>query len=200
MLLQLHCHLPSRHFLIPKFPCVGLLLAFGFIASFVRSPLQRVAPGLIVHADSVELRPQSSGILAEFFVTYGQRVTKDQPIARLENSKLVDELDAKRIELQISHERAVHFQVQQKFADMQAEQSKLAALQRECDLLSKKVAALTIMAPQDGTFISSRLGRIYGDFVTESTVVGYIADPSKLQAEVSITQEDVERFCKQDCQ
>ncbi len=168
--------------------------ALLIVAALVPTPFHRAAPGLITFANSQEIHSGTSGILVEHLVKYGETVKQGQPLARLSNPKLVDEYEQKRIQVAMAQEKSLHLTAESKIAEMQAEQSRVESLSRELRILAKQVESLTITAPCDGVFISNSFDRMTGDFIMEQHVLGIIADPTKLAVEMSVAQQDIDRF------
>jgi multidrug efflux pump subunit AcrA (membrane-fusion protein) len=82
-------------------------------------------------------------------------------------------------------------QYQQLLAEQDAERAHLARSQEKMRYLKSVAASLRLEAPIDGTIVTSDLSRSVGRYFEEGDIIFEVANPKRLEAELSIPEQDM---------
>ncbi|WP_018184046.1 efflux RND transporter periplasmic adaptor subunit [Kaistia granuli] len=132
---------------------------------------------------SVNLYPQVSAVVTEVLFKAGQKVTKDQPLVRLDDSDQRVALDLANVALkdaQAALDRAQKLASSRNIAVSALEDAQSAQRKAQIAVLGAEIALdrRTISAPFEGVVGISNLSE--GDFVTSSTIVTTLDDVSTM--------------------
>ncbi|CDZ59820.1 RND family efflux system membrane fusion protein [Neorhizobium galegae bv. orientalis] len=155
-----------------------LIVAQPVVIGTVNDRLSAIGSGEAIQ--SVVVMPQASGTVNEIMVTSGQKVTKGQVLARLDDEEQTIERDKARVALASAQEKSASYKNLQSFSRLDvfdaqiAEQAaKLALSTAELNLRRRD-----IVAPIDG--IAGIVAVNIGDNVTTQTNVVTIDDRSAI--------------------
>jgi membrane fusion protein (multidrug efflux system) len=138
--------------------------------SMVKLPQALAAVGSLRSDETVILRPEVAGRVAQINFKEGERVTKGQVLVKLDDSVQQADLDKARANLTLSrtkHERAVDLR-NKGFLSSQAQEeaeNNLKVAQADAELMQARAAKTALRAPFSGT-IGLRLVSL-GDYVKE---------------------------------
>ncbi len=158
------------------------------------SPWQPLSPGFISYGDSIRLRAQSDGIIAEVYVAKDSIVDKGTPIVRLENPSLKLECERLRKSLDMSLERCLVLRAQSKMPELQVEQARVDAARQQLEQIEQQLAQLVITAPESGRLSSRTLHNSIGKLVKVGQPLADIAAIEAIEVNCSIAQADVETY------
>ncbi len=173
---------------------LGGLTALTLLAFLLPSPWQPLSPGFVSCGDSIHLRAQSDGIIAEVYVAKDSNVVKGTSIVRLENPSLKLECERLRKSLDMSLERCLVLRAQSKMSELQVEQARVDAARQQLEQTEQQLAQLVITAPESGRLSSRTLHNSIGKFVKVGQPLADIAAVEAIEVHCSIAQADVEAY------
>jgi putative peptide zinc metalloprotease protein len=130
----------------------------------------------------------------EIHTSDGKWAAAGEILLVLENDDLALELADLELQIAESELKARQHQQQQELAAYQAETTRSAALRQRCEELGQQLAELSIAAPIAGKVVAPRLDDLAGTFVREGAELLHVASEECKRLQISIAQEDVERF------
>jgi putative peptide zinc metalloprotease protein len=156
----------------------GLLaMVFFALLAWVPFPDRIRATGVVESLVFRQLSSDSAGFLSELLVRPGARVNAGQALLRLENSDLLLEIHASRMQLQQIQAQELRAQALA-LADLAPlRQQRLAAHAGLIDL-ERQRAALTVVAPVSGVWSASELEQGRGRWFARGAAMGAIVDES----------------------
>ncbi|MCX8011188.1 MAG: efflux RND transporter periplasmic adaptor subunit [Ignavibacteria bacterium] len=206
-------------------PVVEVKLTTAFVQTPSQSKAVLTASGYIVAQRKASIASKGTGRLVYLGVVEGDQVKKDQIIGKLENSDILAQLEQAKANLKLYEadlkEAENNFKRQKElFAtgvstlqELELAEAKynkvIASIEvAKANLLSAEVALenTLIRAPFDGTVLTKNadVGEIVAPFaasVNSRSAVVTIADMSSLQAEVDVSESNIEKIrLNQDCE
>lgn len=168
------------------------------VTSEVASDLVR-SVGTVKVPRSVNLYPQVSAIVTEVLFKAGDKVVKDQPLVRLDDSDQRVALDLANIALKDAKsalDRAQKLAASRNIAVSALEDAQSAERKAQIAVLGAQIALdrRTISAPFDGVVGLSDIS--VGDFVTSSTIVTTLDDVSTLLVSFPVPERYASRLAE----
>ena len=166
------------------------------LALVLPSPWQPLSPGFVSYGDSIRLRAQSDGIVAEVYELNDTIVQAGTPIVRLDNPSLMLECERLRKTLEMSLERCLVLRAQTKMPELQVEQARVDATRQQLEQVEMQLAQLLITAPESGRLISRTLHNSIGKLIKVGQPLAEIATSKAIEIHCSVAQTDVEAYRK----
>lgn len=147
--------------------------------------------GSIAANESAELRSEIPGTLTEILFEEGARVTKGDPLAKLDTRELEAQIAEARARFVLAAENLERNTALLKSnaisqAEVDAARAEEAQLQAAIDLLEVRLAKSTLTAPFDG--IASARTLSIGDYVTPQSIITTLDDLSRLKVEIEVPE------------
>jgi HlyD family secretion protein len=143
----------------------------------------------------INVSAQVPGIIHQVFKQEGETVKKGDVLASVEST--LSEAEVKQKEINVKIKEVKLDGLKSKKGNQAEESAQVAELELEnarieLEIAREKLKQCSITAPVDGTLISSNVN--VGDGVDAGTVIGRIADMSKLSAKLFIPQKYLSRI------
>lgn len=147
--------------------------------------------GSLAPNETAAIRPEISGLIRSIPFREGQRVTKGELLAKLDDAELQALLAQTRSRHELAKlnlERAENLRQTQSNtqADVDRARSEFAAALAEIDLLSVRLARTEVRAPFDGMVESRNLSP--GDYVNPQAVITTVNDLSRIKVEFHVPE------------
>jgi len=153
---------------------------------------------LHVHGDAVlraerrvEARARTAGFVGEILAMPGERVEAGQPLVRLEDRDSASELAQARIERDEVKASMLRDEARGEIASATRLRARWDRLGREVDILSARLAGLTILSPAGGTVIGADLPDRMGTLLREGDLWCEVAEAGKLRAVLLVPETDL---------
>lgn len=169
-------------------------------------------PGTVVPLQEVELRPQVSGYITNYYVQDGQRVTKGQRLYEIDRSKYQAtfqqaqanlqsaranlarvEKDLERYERLAEREAIARQQVDYARTDVETARAQVAAAEAQVNSAATDVGYATITAPFDGTIGISQV-RVGAQVSPGQPLLNTISSTDPIAVDFVINQQEISRF------
>ncbi|MFD2999197.1 efflux RND transporter periplasmic adaptor subunit [Pontibacter toksunensis] len=169
-------------------------------------------PGNVVPLQEVELRPQVSGYITDYYVQDGQRVKKGQRLYEIDRSKYQANFqqaqanlqsaranlarvqkDLERYERLAEREAIARQQVDYARTDVETARAQVGAAQAQVNSASTDVGYATITAPFDGTIGISQV-RVGAQVSPGQPLLNTISSTDPIAVDFVINQQEVGRF------
>lgn len=147
--------------------------------------------GTIIANEEVELRSEISGKLTKIYFTEGSGVTKNQLLAKINDSELQSQLTKAVLQRKLAEEKELRQrQLKDKNAISQQEYdialNELNTLKSEEELIKARIEKTEIRAPFEG-FIGLKYVS-EGSFISSSNIIATLVDVSPLKIDFSIPE------------
>ena len=172
--------------------CLATILALLWL--WVPWGFATSAPAQVCYAPLNVIRASNDGFVRDVCVVDGEQVTTGQVLLRLENEDL--ELELQDLELQISQAQITIRQNEREgdLAASQAEVIRCTALKQHLDELKQRVNDLVVTAPAAGRILGPYMATLVDTYVEVGRELLSIGDESQKEFQLSIAQDDVDRF------
>jgi len=169
---------------------IGILVVL-VIAIFIPVNHRVDAKAQVVPLSSAKVRALSGGFLREVFVGAGDRVSKGQMLARLDDESL-------RMRLRIAENHVETLQIRLARVSGTEAPGVLARLRLDLDTateevtsLKERVASFELYSPIDGVVLTESLGTKVGDYIARGREVLEILEPRAMRVSVTLQQQDM---------
>jgi membrane fusion protein (multidrug efflux system) len=147
--------------------------------------------GSLAPNETATIRPEMGGLIRSIHFQEGQRVTKGDLLAKIDDAELQAQLAQARSRhdlAKLNLERAENLRQTQSntLADVDRARSEFAVAQAEIDLLKVRLARTEIRAPFDGLVGSRTLSP--GDYVNTQAIITTLNDLSRLKVEFQVPE------------
>lgn len=147
--------------------------------------------GSLAPNESATLRPEMSGLIRSIHFEEGQRVTRGDLLAKIDDAELQAQLAQARSRhdlAKLNLERAENLRqtLSNTQADFDRARSEFAVTRSEIDLLTVRLARTEIRAPFDGVVESRTLSP--GDYVNSQAVLTTLHDLSRLKVQFEVPE------------
>ncbi len=169
-------------------------------------------PGTVVPLQEVELRPQVSGYITNYYVKDGQRVTKGQPLYEIDQTRYQAsyqqaqanlqsvranlarmQKDLERYERLAEREAIAMQQVDYARTDVETARAQVAAAEAQVRSASTDLGYSTIGAPFDGTIGISQV-RVGAQVSPGQPLLNTISSTDPIAVDFVINQQELGRF------
>jgi putative peptide zinc metalloprotease protein len=169
------------------------VLAIGLFAGLlfvVPMPFYSVQQAVVWLPEDNIIRAQVAGLIAERSVQQGQRVTRGQPLLRLDNLELSAEAEtaAASVEKMEAQLRSAEGEDLVKAEGLRQE---LGAARARVSELESRLKALNITAPSKGVWVQAADTELQGRYAKRGEVLGYVVDGPSQLLRAAVTQEDM---------
>lgn len=171
-----------------------LMISLSLFVLWMPTPWNPMIPGFVEFSHPHLLRNETEGFVSEVFVQPGERVTRGQVLAELRNPDLERNHRNKQMEVASLREKVLLLQSQQSIGESQAFKAKLDAAQEQLEQLQKRIEALTLRSPCEGTVVDSYLHVRIGQFLKSGEDLGMITEDEQLEVVGFVEQSDIEWF------
>ena len=190
---RLSIHFKRRPHSLVRVATLTSLIALFLTASWfwIPSPIVARVPCLIEFEDAANVRTETSGFIAEVFVTENAIVEAGQPLLKLQNLELVGEVAKLEAELQYqkTHERIALDQSET--ADAQVAVRQQDAILTSLNSRLKELDRLTIKAPVAGRVVARNLQSLTGTYFEKGDSVLRIANRTAKEVVVSLPVTEI---------
>lgn len=167
--------------------------ALVVILELIPFPNSFRAPGILQAKAYAVVVAQSSGTVDELYVADGAMVQSGEPLFRMQNREL--ELRIAAAEAQLAETEAMQRRaMQNSTADLQPLSSRAEANRKLIARLKEGREALTVRAPQAGTWVSPTIAELKGAWVERGTAVGELVDGSRFYFSAIVSQDEASRL------
>ncbi|GAB3531351.1 efflux RND transporter periplasmic adaptor subunit [Pontibacter brevis] len=169
-------------------------------------------PGTVVPLQEVELRPQVSGYITNYYVQDGQRVTKGQKLYEIDRTKYQStyqqaqanlqsaranlarvQKDLERYERLAEREAIARQQVDYARTDVETARAQVAAAEAQVRSAATDLGYSTITAPFDGTIGISQV-RVGAQVSPGQPLLNTISSTDPIAVDFVINQQEIGRF------
>lgn len=167
-----------------------LMLAVLMSLVAVPAPLRTVAVGVVWLPEHARLRAESDGFITAVDVRDGDVITKEQPVATMQDPQLAVQkvaLESKLTGLEFQRQSALNrdpVRAQVHAADMERVQAELA-------LLERKIGGLVVRSGAQGRVVLHRPDDLIGRYVKRGEAIGHVLTPGDVVVRVAVRQQDV---------
>ncbi len=175
----------------PRAIAVSLATAAACLLAlaFIPAPNHFRAPGILEAQRFADLFSPTPGSVAEFLARPGHFVKNGEPLLRLTNPEL--ELDLAGARADLAGARAQYQQALNSQASaLDPIREHAEALEKRCKLLEDEIAALTILAPQEGIWFAPQLDAARGSWIAKGEWLGRVVDESAFEFRAAVSQDD----------
>ncbi|RJF96745.1 HlyD family efflux transporter periplasmic adaptor subunit [Noviherbaspirillum cavernae] len=177
----------------PMMAAGGATAALVAAIAVVPVPASTVAVGVVWLPERSQIRTGSDGRVVEIVAHDGQRVTKGQPLAVIEEPPLL----ARRARL---HAQRAGAEAEQASGWLKASvqgrnaHEEIERLRRDLAQLDEQIDKLTLRAGVDGVVVIPHADDLLGRHLLKGSLIGYVlaGDPTIVRA--AIAQDDIGRF------
>jgi len=152
------------------------------------------APAVVEYAPLALVRAESAGFVTQICVQSGDFVSRGQVLAYLTNPVLEQQLRDIELLGQQAELKCRILRDDNELAQYQAELQQSKSLVEKRDELQRRVAQLTVRAPEPGRVIGRQLATLAGRYLEIGDELLAIGDENRKELRVSIAQSDVTRF------
>ncbi len=147
--------------------------------------------GAVQLAETEQIRPEVSGFLAEILVHEGQQVKAGQPLARLENRELSQNLVLVENRLRVAEATVARaIGLERPAEQKQAETSRLA-YQARFDEATQDASHLVLRANNAGTVLTRDLDKKLGHLLRSNELFCEIAPLNPMRIKVALNEQEV---------
>lgn len=179
----------------PRAVAVCSSIAIGAIVALqlVPAPNHFRAPGILEAVEYSILSAESPGRLREILVPSGQRVSRGQPVARMQDREL--ELDIAAARAQWVESQAMRLRaLQEEAADVKPIDSRIEAIAKKMARLDHQQTSLTVRAPHDGLWIAPELNNRLDAWLPRGTQLGQVVNPRSFHFSAIVSQQEASRL------
>ena len=168
-------------------PATGLFL----LACLLPVPLHIRRAGAVQLAQPEQIRPEVAGFLREIFVREGDTVSKDQPIARLENREVTQNLESAEARLRAAEATVQKALGTEKPAEQIQAESMRATFKTRFEEAGRDAHHLLLLAPQDGTVLTPNLEQKLGQLARSNELFCEIAPLNPMRIKIALNEKEV---------
>jgi len=173
------------------FACVILVLL-----AVVPFPNSFRAPGVVKAAERTQLANETAGTIEALLVTPGTAVKRGQPLLRLQNHELEQQLVAARARLE-----EVDARLLKSMKDGSADVKPLSQLREsasaQLEKLSRDNENLVVKARQDGAWVAPGIEDYVGRWMPRGSDLGLLVNPASFEFAATVMQDDVDAVLAQ---
>jgi putative peptide zinc metalloprotease protein len=168
----------------------AMFAAASAFVLFVPIPLSIKAEGVVWLPEQARVRAGTEGFVDEVLAADGQFVTRDQPLLRLSDPKLLtrrEELGAQVHRLVVAHESAVAIDT----ARAQSLADEIAKVEAELEQTNARVAELVVRSGVDGTLVMPRAKDALSSYVGKGAILAHVLAPDSVTVRAALSQADI---------
>jgi len=168
----------------------GVTIAILVLLCVVPMPFTTVAEGVVWLPEHARIRAQSGGFVEEVLAKDGQTVKRGDPLMVLSDPELIAKEAALRAEvtvLDVDYNRVLSYDAahaQLIGQDATAKHAELAEAQR-------RLGALRVVSPIDGTLVMPRAQDLPGSYVARGKILAHVLSADDISVKVVLPQVDV---------
>jgi putative peptide zinc metalloprotease protein len=173
--------------------CAGGAVVPLLILAFVPAPSHFRAPGVVEATERSVISAEASGRVSELIAAPDAGLARGVPLVRLENAELelrIAEAAAQLDEIEALWQRAF----QEGAADLEALESRRAAVRQGVDRLKGERTALLVHAPHAGRWIAPELPHLYHAWLPRGEELGQVVNPASYRFSAVVSQDDASRL------
>lgn len=168
-----------------------LLLGVGMLVSVVPLPNGTVTRGVVWIPEETRVVANASGILKQFLVDPGTKVTAGDPLIRLDDPLIASKRKKAQARLTEIEARLVSAQARTPYeAELLQRQRELA--RDELRDIERQYENLILRSPAAGTFIVPHFPDLADNFVKRGQMVGYVMTPRSPPIRTTVPESEIE--------
>ncbi len=152
------------------------------------------APAIVEYAPYTIVRARCAGVVVEVFVRNGQFVRAGDPLIRIENKELLNELADLQLQIRQSLVRGRQFEHEHKTAAFQAEQKRRESLELQFAEKKRRSDQLLVTAARDGHVIGHQIESLRGRHFSIGDEMLALGNESRKELRLAICQDDLGPF------
>jgi putative peptide zinc metalloprotease protein len=168
-------------------PAVGLFL----LCCLIPVPLHIRRAGAVQLAQPDQIRPLVTGFITEVFVREGDSVSQGQPVARLQNREITQNLAAAEARLKSAEANVQRALGTDKPAEQIQAESMRAAFQARFEETSHDAQQLLLKAPRNGTVLTANLHQKLGQLARSNELFCEIAPLDPMRIKIALNEKEV---------
>jgi GAF domain-containing protein/multidrug resistance efflux pump len=136
-------------------------------------------------------RAAAAGIVDAVWIQEGQRVEAGTPVARIRDEELWRRMGEAEAGVQIANREELAANARGDAATAAAARVRAVESADALALFRREIGRAQVLAPATGVVLTSRLDEIVGSFVAAGQPVTWIGDPTRVEIELRMRQEDL---------
>jgi putative peptide zinc metalloprotease protein len=168
-------------------PAAGFLL----LCFLIPVPLQIRRAGAVQLSQPDQIRPKVNGFLAEILVREGQTVAEGQPIARLQNREITQNLAAAEARLKSAEASVQRALGTDKPAEQLQAESIRATFHAKSEEARRDAQDLILLAPRAGTVLTPNLHQKLGQLARSNELFCEIAPLNPMRIKIALNEKEV---------
>lgn len=174
----------------------GFAVVLLILLAVVPFPNSFRAPGVVKAAERTQLANQTAGSIGAIMVPPGAQVKRGQPLLKLRNPELEQQLVAARARLEEVNARLLKA-MKDESADVKPLSQLRESANAQLEKLSRDQQNLVVVARHDGAWVAPGIEDYIGRWMPRGSDLGLLVNPASFEFAATVMQEDVDAVLAQ---